>query len=190
MVLLGFLCRHRKACFSLVIPITCHLSDRADVSCVVLQACIGTGSNSCPLVSGVTSTNFKVINCTSGTATVNFTSPFFNGVCTAKSISWVTVAALDPSNGTLLTCLKGYGQYSLIGEAVSLEEVPCGSRIVVYAHDGSFKNGAADVLFLPSICRDSSDKNHCGPYGELILDCSTCTVAKQAHRRFHRYKLY
>jgi hypothetical protein len=156
-----------------------------------LQACQSRANGDCPDHAIVTFAHFAVRDCTSGTATVTFTTPLMNGDCKSVELSWITLAAVDPTSGSVTRCYKAAGQNSTWGGVVTLENVPCNSKVVVYAHDGSFKKTGIDVdAVLPDQCRDNSGKAHCGPYGELTVDCNACSVVMQPPHKFHRYKFF
>jgi hypothetical protein len=100
------------------------------------------------------------------------------GKCDQKELSWVTLASVSPGNATALNPEGKCNKMEEINyqETVVLTGVPCNSTVVVYAHDGSYKATPwADVDFLGG-CSDNSGENHCGPYGNYVLNCQTCSV--------------
>ena len=136
---------------------------------------MGQNSQVCPPAGNVAQSHFTVSSCTSATATVAFANPLKNGKCLAEDLSWVTVASLSPTNASLNKCFK-LNTVSQ-GETVTLTGVPCNSIVAVFAHDGSYKaEPFVDVDFLGS-CSDGSGSGHCGPYGNYVLKCDSCSLA-------------
>jgi hypothetical protein len=173
---------------------------------LLAQDCPAGGQ--CPAARTVDSSNFAITDCnlSKETATVSFTSTLENGKCESVPLSWITLAAFP--HGKIYTdiCVKSEEDSATItGGVTTLTNVPCGSTLAVYAHDGSFKGSTLGSLggTLPKRCRDNSGKFYCGPYGQLKLKCdatSGCELKSLAAastsgslvggRRLSSYKTY